>query len=100
MTVNEYAIYVIDNMHRASAANALNITNKLDNEYNFIEFVENILTYIENCYNTKKLNNLICSKIIVECSIAINKYNSNIKYNNKMIIDTFILKVWEAFNEC
>ena len=42
MNVQEFAKYVITNMHRATLSNALNISTKLDTEgfYKFNEFLE------------------------------------------------------------
>lgn len=95
MNVEEYALYVLNNMQRASAANALNITKKFDTDYNFKEFVNLI---IKNLNNTK-LKPEIIYKIYAYSYDVIKKLDSEFKYNKQILIDDYILNIWSAINE-
>ena len=99
MTVNDFAKYVIDNMRRASLANALNIANKLDNPeyYAFPEFVECMNDYVAQLVANGKMDAIRSSKILVASSEALSAYKSTNKYNKLMIIDNFIINVWKSF---
>lgn len=99
MTVSDFAKYVVDNMHRATLANALNIANKLDNPdyYSFTEFVKCLNDYVTQLATDNLIDTLKCSKILVVSSDSLLAYNSNIKYNKMMIIDNYIIDLWRIF---
>ena len=71
MTCLEFGKYIINNIKRATLSNALNICNKIDK--------------------------IIAYKIIIICKDALDKYNSSFNYNKKMIIDDFVIRLWETF---
>ena len=56
MDVVEYAKYVINNMSRATIGNALNISNKFSNEYDFKEFLVSISKYLETLLATNSFS--------------------------------------------
>ena len=66
MNVTDFAKYVIDNMHRATLANAMNIAEKIDNEeyYAFKDFTDNVNTYVSNALQDDKINNMQAYKIL------------------------------------
>ena len=99
MTVSDFAKYVVDNMHRATLANALNIANKLDNPdyYSFTEFVKCLNDYITQLATDNSIDALKCSKILVASSDSLLAYNSSVKYNKMMIIDNYIIDLWRIF---
>ena len=98
MDIGEYVKYVLTKMHRASAANALNICKKFQEEYNFSDFVECLISYIE--YNLLKLNRDGYSddkmyKILALSYDILFKYNNKeIHYNKQILIDSYILSLW------
>ena len=98
MTVKEFARYVLSNMGRATVSNAMNITNKLDKEYSFEDFSQAIIDCVNEQLSTVKPNSEVASRVLVASYNARKKYNSDIKYNKQMIIDQFILDLWEAIN--
>ena len=98
MTVKEFARYVLTNMGRATVSNAMNITNKLDKEYSFEDFLQAIIDCVNEQLSTVKPNSEVASRVLVASYNARKKYNSDIKYNKQMIIDQFILDLWEAIN--
>ena len=101
MTVEKFAQYVINNLNRATLANAMNIADKLDNPdyYNFQEFNNYVLQYL----NTQDVVNFLgrekTYKILYACYDAVKAYNSEFKYNKRMIIDDYIIKLWSAVND-
>lgn len=101
MTVEEFAKYVVDNMHRATLSNALKIADKLDNPsfYKFEEFVVCMQKYLVECLSTKKLSDAICYEILGVISKTLKKYKSDIKYCKMYIIDDFIIDLWEALDK-
>jgi hypothetical protein len=98
MRVDEYAKYVINNMNRATLGNALNISNKFNSEYNFIEFLNFINTYIEDVMVSKLLQKDKCYNILYLSNKAFKMYNSDFNYNKTFIIDDFIIELWQVLN--
>lgn len=100
MEVNEFAKFVIDNMHKATVGNALNIALKLDNPeyYAFdsflIELEKYCTTILQDGFNKNK-----CYSIFTLINNTLNKYNSPIKYNKTFIINDFIIDLWRIMNE-
>lgn len=92
MSVQEFAKYVVDNIGRATLVNSFNIINKLDTEegYSFTEFVESV----RNCLTSGGEKEM---RIAIACSDALCHYGDS-KYNKQMVIDNFIMSVWEAVN--
>jgi hypothetical protein len=55
MNVGDFTKYVIDNMHRATLVNSLNVSKKLiDGVYDVNEFIKISLEYISNFYQRTK----------------------------------------------
>ena len=94
MTCLEFGKYIINNIKRATLSNALNICNKIDIDggYDFNELVKSINDYTGELIATSKID-----KIIIICKDALDKYNSSFNYNKKMIIDDFVIRLWETF---
>ena len=99
-TVQEFAEYVVDNMWRATVANALNIADSLDSEggYSLTDFVKSVESYLGTEKALKFLGAVKTSAMIVACYRCLKSYNSDFKYNKRMIIDNFIIDLWEASN--
>ena len=97
MNVKDYAKYVVDNMSRATIGNALRIGLKLDVEdgYNFLEFLKEIELYITTLVSQNKYDKNKCYAIFTIISEATRKYNSNINYTKKYIINDFIIDLWK-----
>lgn len=100
MEVNEFAKFVIDNMGRATAGNALNIVNKLDNPeyYKFSDFAVELQKYIAAILADGSYNKDKCYEMLVLLDKTIQKYNSPIKYNKTFIINDFILELWRIIH--
>ena len=100
MEVKDFAKYVIDNMHRASLANALNIPNKLDTEgyYKFEEFVNNIVNYINESLSNNHIDKTEAYNILIYSNDWLKMYKSEFNYNKQMIIDNYIIDLWEIIN--
>ena len=99
MTCLEFGKYIINNIKRATLSNALNICNKIDIDggYDFNELVKSINDYTGELIATSKIDKIIAYKIIIICKDAVDKYNSSFNYNKKMIIDDFVIRLWETF---
>lgn len=102
MTVKDFAKYVVDNMHRASLANALNITNKLiktakaEPEYDFKQFVAEVDDYVRYAVKDEKINSICGYKILIATNKCLKKFESDVKYDELMLIDSLIMDIWEA----
>ena len=92
MSVQEFAKYVLDNIGRATLVNSFNIINKLvvEDGYPFTEFVESIRSQL-------KVGGEKEMRIAIACTDALCHYGDT-KYNKQMVIDNFIISVWEAVN--
>ena len=101
MTVKDFARYVLSNLGRATVSNAMNITEKIDNEgfYPFDEFSQAIIDCVNEQLSTIKPNSEVASRVLVASYNARKKYSSVVKYNKKMIIDQYIIDMWEAVNK-
>ena len=101
MTVKEFAKYTIDNLSRASLVNAFNISEKLDNPnfYELNDFIDNCIKYILELQSNNKIDYKKSSKLLVALYKCEKYYNSEFKYNKKMVIDNLIIEMWEACSE-
>lgn len=101
MNIQQFSAYVIENMHRATLANALNIADKLDNAdyYPFTDFTKSITVYVAGTEVAKRIGNVKMCRIIALIYDIMKKYNSDIKYNKRMLIDSFIISLWQIMNE-
>lgn len=99
MSVEEFAKYAIDNMHRASLVNAFNIADKLDNLkfYSLSDFIDNCIKYVSELQSMNKISPQTASRVLVALYNCDRDYNSDFKYNKKMVIDNLIIELWEAF---
>lgn len=98
MTCADFAKYMVDNIGRATLANAFNITDKfVSKTYDFAEFLQ----YVDD-YVSEKLTSCKDKIVYYKISIATNKartmVSSKNKYNLTMIVDDFVEAVWEAVN--
>ena len=100
MDVKDYAKYTIDNIHRATLSNALNICTKLDTQggYTFKDFTTCIYNYVLELLKNSKLDANKCYRILSATIECLEKYNSPIKYNHAFIIDDYIINIWRIIN--
>ena len=101
MGVKDFAKYVIDNLGRATLANAMNIADKLDNEnfYDLREFVDNVNSYVGTNEALKLIGYVKVCKVVSASYDCIKKYDSDKKYNKRMVIDNYIIELWRSINE-
>lgn len=101
MSVDKFAEYVVNNLCRATLANAMNIADKLDNPdyYVFTEFNDFVIRYLGTLSVQQFLGNVKVCKMLYACYKASEAYNSNFKYNKRMIIDNYIIDLWNAINK-
>ena len=101
MDVAQFAKYVIDNMSRATLANALNIANKLDVEggYKVEEFIKALNEYLTHTDVIQRLGTIKTAKIVVAIDDCQKHYFSQTKYQKHMIIDNLIIDIWCAIND-
>lgn len=100
MTVNDYAKYTIDNLHRATLSNALNISSKIDkpNCYSFIDFANGLKSYAIELLKLNTSNDIYYSIIYIVNKYTL-MYNSNYNYNKLYIIDSLIIDLWEILSK-
>lgn len=100
MNTEEFARYVINNMHRATLSNALNITTKLDTQdhYSFEEFLIAMQVYVKECLNNQKIDSTKCYEILSTISKSLRAYKSQFNYNKIYIIDDFIIELWSVLD--
>lgn len=101
MNVQEFAKYVITNMHRATLSNALNISTKLDTEgfYKFNEFLEELYKYTITCLSDNRIESSKCYRILSLANETLEKYNSTFNYNKIYLIDDFLIKLWTILDK-
>lgn len=100
MDINEFSVYVINNMSRATIGNALNIVNKFtgsEPEFKFEDFIAGIESYT-NKLMSDNYNKNVCYKIFVLIDKTMTKYKSNIKYNKTFVMNDFIINLWRIMN--
>lgn len=101
MNVRDFATYVLNNLGRATLANALNIADKIDNPqfYTFADFAD----CIQRCAGDEKIIRMLGSvkiaKIVSASYDCVKAYNSDFKYNKRMIVDNYIISLWRAVND-
>ena len=100
MTVLEYANFVLSNIGRATIANALNIADKIgeNKEYSVTEFINSIILSVEERVSSKKIPPKISYAVLGAVSNCMKNFSSQKKLNERMIIDNFIIELWEAVN--
>lgn len=100
MTNQDFSKYVIDNMHRATLVNALNVSNKLNNgDYDVNEFINNSLAYISELLSNGKISFEMASRLSVAFYNCKKDYNSEFNYSKYMIINNLIIRLWEILCE-
>lgn len=98
MTVEEFARYIVDNMGRASLVNALNIPSRIsDGNYDPMELSRCIQSYVGEAVSKKILSTQSAYRIIVACDDFCKKYDSEFKYQKRMVLDMLIIDIWEAY---
>ena len=98
MNTKEYAKYVVDNMHRATLPNALNIAKKFDVDYNFEEFLTEMELYVQSLIQQNKFDIHKCYRMCIIIQNTLSKYKSEIKYNKTFIFNDFIIDLWKVFD--
>lgn len=100
MTSKEFAEYIVKNMHRATQQNALNISGKLDKEYDFKELVENIIGYVREKVDSGsgEFSKKFLYKLSSCCYMALSDYTTLNLPNKNMLFDMFVLNLWEILN--
>lgn len=100
MTAEEYARYVMQNLGRARVGNAMNIVDKISDggEYDFLEFLAGVEKYANANLSSKSPDSRISRLIAIAVFRARDRYTSDTRYNKRMVIDNFILDLWEAIN--
>lgn len=104
MLLEDFAKYVVDNMTRATLVNALNITNKLSNTkkssdiYNASDFCRAVLNYLNNKLTEKCTDVIRIYKTIIATDKCLKNLESNVPYNEAMVLDNYIIEIWESLN--
>ena len=104
MLLEDFAKYVIDNMTRATLVNALNITNKLSNTkkspdiYNASEFLRAVYNYLNSKLSGDCTDTIKIYKTIVATDKCLKSLESSVPYNETMVIDSYIIEIWESLN--
>ena len=104
MSLEDFAKYVIDNITRATLVNALNITNKLSNKkvgegiYNASDFLKAVYNYLLEKLKDSDTERISIYKTIVATDTCLKNLESNIKYNEAMVLDNYIIDIWSSLN--
>ena len=99
MTVVEFSKYVIDNMHRATLVNSLNVSKKLiDGIFDVNEFIKISLEYISELLSKDKISTETASRLSVAFYNCRNDYNSEYNYNKSMLLNDLIINMWEILS--
>jgi len=100
MTVEQFATYVVDNIDRATCANALNISNRFfgQNSYAFDAFLKNVCKTVEEHLRENKLDKATALQMLGACGIALKRLSSDKRYDFRMVVDDFVLSLWQAVN--
>ena len=96
MNIGDFTKYVIDNMHRATLVNSLNVSKKLiDGVYDVNEFIKISLEYISELLSSNKMSPEIASRLSVAFYDCRKDYNSDFNYNKSMLLNDLIINMWE-----
>ncbi len=96
MNVGDFTKYVIDNMHRATLVNSLNVSKKLiDGLYDVNEFIKVSLEYVSELLSNNKISPEIASRLSVAFYDCRRDYNSDFNYNKSMLLNDLIINMWE-----
>lgn len=100
MTVEQFATYVVDNIDRATCANALNISNRFfgQNSYSFDVFLKNVCKTVEGHLRENKIDKATALQMLGACGIALKRLGSDKRYDFRMVVDDFVLSLWQAVN--
>ena len=85
------------NQIRSCTFNLIEVSSEGEPENVYAELVKSINDYTGELIATSKIDKIIAYKIIIICKDALDKYNSSFNYNKKMIIDDFVIRLWETF---
>lgn len=99
MTAGEYAKYTLDNLCRATLANAFNISSKIDVQgcYTFKDFATGLKDYA--ILRLQQTNSDLYYDIITTINKHIKLYDSSISCNKRLLIDDLIIDLWTLINE-
>jgi hypothetical protein len=96
MNIGDFTKYVIDNMHRATLVNSLNVSKKLiDGVYDVNEFIKISLEYVSELLSSNKMSPEIASRLSVAFYDCRKDYNSDFNYNKSMLLNDLIINMWE-----
>lgn len=96
MNIGDFTKYVIDNMHRATLVNSLNVSKKLiDGVYDVNEFIKISLEYVSELLSSNKMPPEIASRLSVAFYDCRKDYNSDFNYNKSMLLNDLIINMWE-----
>ena len=96
MNIGDFTKYVIDNMHRATLVNSLNVSKKLiDGVYDVNEFIKISLEYVSELLSSNKMSPEIASRLSVVFYDCRKDYNSDFNYNKSMLLNDLIINMWE-----
>lgn len=100
MSVEQFAVYVASNLNRATLANAMNIADKIDNPsyYTFEAFNNALMAYLSNSDAQQRFTDKRIVRLLCACYNASQAYTSEYKYNKRMIIDNYVIDLWNAVN--
>ena len=99
MNIGDFTKYVIDNMHRATLVNSLNVSKKLiDGVYDVNEFIKISLEYVSELLSSNKMSPEIASRLSVAFYDCRKDYNSDFNYNKSMLLNDLIINMWEILS--
>ena len=103
MTVSEFALYVINNISRATLQNALKIGDRLtfsesSEKYAIVDFCNSLLSELLKELDSNKIPPTTAYRAIIACDDCLNRVKSCNSYTFQMICDDLIIQLWEAFN--
>ena len=100
MNTSEFARYIITNMHRATLANALNISKSIDKPglHSFEELLVEMQIYVKECLQNQKIDSNKCYEILSTISNSLRNYKATFNYNKIYIIDDFLINLWHILD--
>lgn len=100
MTVKDFSKYTVDNMHKASAPNALKIATRISpgGEYDLTEFINGIVDYVNTLLSSGKIGKIKAYKVLIASDKCLEAFNAPFRYDKTMIIDNYIIDLWESLS--
>lgn len=94
MQVEQYALFVIDNIKRAKIGNIMNITDKVIENYDAKEFITALYNAL---LSTKAIP--LNKNIIDSVNNALYSIERDGNLNKQMILDKMIIYIWKECNK-